>query len=121
VDAESEAYSSGLDEVEDEIRRLLDKVSKPLPKLLSKSHAARLLGVSRGRTLGPLIERGLIRTVLLGKRVKIPLSEIERIQHEGAAVPEVTPLRVRMPAAPVARTRPPNLQDELARARALRI
>lgn len=61
--------------------------------LLSKRKAARLLGVSRSRTLDALIDSDQVRTVRLGGRLRIPLAEIERLQVEGPGVPAPTGLR----------------------------
>lgn len=58
-----------------------------LPLLLSKRKAAALLGISRGDTLGEMIRAGLIRTVVLNGRVRIPREEVERIAREGTSAP----------------------------------
>lgn len=51
--------------------------------LLSKREAARLLGVSRGRTLDSLIASGQVRVVRIGGRLRVPRAELERLQAEG--------------------------------------
>jgi excisionase family DNA binding protein len=53
-------------------------------KLLSLTQAAKQLGVSRNDTLHDLIASKRIRTVKVKGKVRIPASEIERIQSEGA-------------------------------------
>jgi|SRR5712664_292710 len=54
-------------------------------RLLSLRGAARRLGVSRGRTLPDLIAERKVKTVTVAGRVKVPMSEIERIEREGAS------------------------------------
>jgi hypothetical protein len=61
------------------------------PRLLSLRAAAKLLGVSAGRTLAPLVRAGLVRTVQVGRRARVPMAEVERIEREGTG-----------PAAPAA-------------------
>jgi excisionase family DNA binding protein len=53
------------------------------PRLLSLQNAARVLGVS-DRFLRILHERGQLRLTRLGRRVLVPVSEIERLVTEGA-------------------------------------
>ncbi|WP_425334806.1 helix-turn-helix domain-containing protein [Myxococcus stipitatus] len=53
------------------------------PLLLSKRQAAKMLGVSRGRTLDELINAGFLRPVLILGRMKLPREEIERLAREG--------------------------------------
>lgn len=57
--------------------------------LLSKREAARLLGVSRGRTLDALLSSGQVRAVHIGRRLRVPLAEIERFQAEGGRRPGI--------------------------------
>lgn len=61
--------------------------------LLSKREAARLLGVSRGRTLDALIASDQVRAVRIGGRLRIPLAEIERLHADGLRVPAPPGLR----------------------------
>ena len=94
----------------------------PSQRLVSKRRAAVVLGVSRGRTLDRLIEEGIIRTVRIGNRDKVPMSEIERLVLEGA--PNVPPPRSaasKRTAGPRSTKRPPNLAAELAKARAIKV
>jgi excisionase family DNA binding protein len=51
-------------------------------RFLSAREAARHLGVDRNTTLPELIRIGRIRTVLIGRRIKIPLSELERLETD---------------------------------------
>lgn len=95
----------------------------PSCRLLTKSAAANLIGVGRTRTLQRLIDTGAIRTVMVGKRARIPLTEIERFQAEGEG-PAPAPAAARKPPArPVsqAHPRPGNLADQLAEVRKMRI
>jgi len=48
-------------------------------RLISKREAARQLGIDRATTLQQLIDRGEIRTVKLAGKIRIPVSEIERV------------------------------------------
>jgi hypothetical protein len=49
-------------------------------RFLSKREAAQFLGVDRGTTLQALIDGGDLRTVVIVGRVKIPVSEVERLE-----------------------------------------
>ncbi len=60
-----------------------DPAGLPSSALLSLRAAAKRLGVSRTRTLVPAIDAGLVRTVGVGKRRRIPLDEFARIVREG--------------------------------------
>jgi hypothetical protein len=78
---------------------LLRQLGKIDRRLLSKREAARRLGVDRNATLRDLIDRGEVRTVVFAGRVKIPASEIERIEQGGDRV--VQPARAeRVPQYP---------------------
>lgn len=70
-------------------------------RLITKRAAARVLGVNRSTTLEMLIAGGQIRTVPWGNGVRIPISEIERVESEGL-------LEVRTPPAVVAVHRRPR-------------
>lgn len=55
-----------------------------MPKLLlSKSEAAKALGISRNSTLEDLIRLKLLQTVKVNKRLKIPRFEVERLASQG--------------------------------------
>jgi excisionase family DNA binding protein len=115
-----------LEDLRGAIERLVVKVSElsklsSSPLALSRRQAARRLGVSRGRTLDLLIQEGVIRTVRIGSRIKIPLAEIERLLQEGAPNSTPPPPMVRRTPAPRATRRPPNVQQELAKARGLKV
>jgi excisionase family DNA binding protein len=70
-------------ELETLIGQLQAMVRKSNERLLSKAEAARRLGISRTDTLGALISSGAIATVSIGRRTKIPASEVDRICREG--------------------------------------
>ena len=86
-----------------ELAPLLRRLGRSERRLLSMREAARRLGIAPGTTLPALIGSGQIRTVILAGRVKIPVSEIERIEAGGDAprtaqkkqerVPRVSPQR----------------------------
>jgi excisionase family DNA binding protein len=52
-------------------------------RLLSIATAAQRLGVSRNTTMRYLIQDRRIRTIKLNGRVRIPASEVERVEAEG--------------------------------------
>jgi hypothetical protein len=93
-----------------EVRKLLEQVvarerrDRPAAQLLSKGQAAHLLGVSKTRTLGPLINAGLIRTVPKGSRRSVPREEVDRLLREGLPAPGSVSRRRRR-----AGTAPPSL------------
>lgn len=101
----------------------LDAIAERQPpqRLLSKRQAATLLGVSRGRTLDRLIQAGSIRVVHVGNRCRIPMTEIERVMVDGAPVNPIVPPSSRREAPRRIDRRPPNMKQELAKARALRV
>lgn len=118
--------AAGIDEIRTVLEDVASKVSQlvgrqPPQRLLSKRQGAALLGVSRGRTLDRLIRTGAIRAVQVGSRVRIPMAEIERITVEGAPDQMVRVLAVRRSAARRLDHRPPNMAEELAKARALKV
>ncbi len=57
------------------------------PLLVSKREAARLLRVSRARTLEPLIRAGIVAVVPWGTSVRVPLAEVQRLAREGFTAP----------------------------------
>lgn len=60
------------------------------PALLSKREAARRLGLSRGRSIDALLASGRLRAVRVGRRLRIPLVEVDRFAREGeGGVPSV--------------------------------
>ena len=74
-------------------------------KLLSKREVAKRLGVSRSDTLQPAIAAGKVRTVMVGKRERIPMIEFIRLRDEGWGTAKRTraPLKKRSAsAAPLA-------------------
>ncbi len=69
--------------------------------ILSKREAAKLLGVSRTSTLNEMIERGLLKAVLVNGHVKVARAEVEKIAAEGFDVGgPVPPRRRRSEARP---------------------
>jgi hypothetical protein len=85
--------TSEIEALRAEIQALRRDLTPP-PQLLSIRQAAKYLGVSACRTLGPLVASGAVRTVVLtpGARPKIPLEEVQRIAREGVQAP-VKPAR----------------------------
>lgn len=75
----------------------------PKPKLiLSLRQAAARLGVDRATTLHDLIRLGVIRTVDVNGKTKIPVAEVERLAREGFRTDGVAPKskpKARKPAA----------------------
>jgi excisionase family DNA binding protein len=70
-------------QIETLIAQLQGMVNKSNERLVSKAEAARRLGVSRTATLGSLIASGAIKSVVIGRRVKIPVSELDRLCRDG--------------------------------------
>lgn len=90
-DASAPAIEKLLVELLAELRRqtaLLERAQRDHQEeptvLLSKRDAARRLAISRGRTLDSMIASGQIRAVRMGGRLRIPVVEIERLQHQGS-------------------------------------
>ncbi len=82
-----------------------------------------MLGVGRTRTLQRLIDGGALRTVQVGKRVRVPLAEVERFVLEGEAQPSGSGVRARRAALPAVHSacRPRSLAEELAAVRKIKI
>jgi hypothetical protein len=86
-------------------------------KPLSVSAAAKLLCVSKSRTLLPAIAAGIVRTVGHGKRRRVPPDELRRLAAEGINPPRkasTNRVTARKPGPPV------DLSAELARVAAMR-
>lgn len=66
-----------------DLRSIAGTFSQPKAELLSKSEAARLLGVHRTETLPRLIKDGVLKTVPFGKRERISRDDIERVKRQG--------------------------------------
>ena len=58
-------------------------ILSPSFQLLSKRDVCRVMGWGEHRTLNRLIRTGLLKTVWVGKRRKIPAIELERFVREG--------------------------------------
>lgn len=97
--AEIQSLRDTLERVSSQLTALVQR--QPSQRLLSKREAARLLGVSRGATLNRLIQEGALRTIVVGKRAKIPMAEIEQLIAKGAPFPPE-------PAAPPVTTAAPR-------------
>jgi hypothetical protein len=86
---EVESYTSvrftTMDEVAASVKRIEEKLAAliPPPALLSRRAFAKALGVSRNKTLGEIMTRYNVRTVKVRGALRIPLSEVERIQRVG--------------------------------------
>ena len=79
--------------------------------------------MGRTRTLQRLIEQGHLRAVTVGKRVRIPLTEIERFLAEGEG-PAPTSTAARQPMKqrlPRRTPRPADLAGQLDEVRKMRI
>ncbi len=72
-------------ELVNEFRTHLDE--KFLLKLHPRSHVAKFLGISH-LTLNLLIDQGRIKVIFVGKKPKIPGTEIERFLKESLVTPE---------------------------------
>lgn len=68
---------NSIEEKLEAVKRHLDEVTSP-PRLLSMAKAARHLGIGPTK-MGELIRDRVIRTVKLGERRMIPLSELVRV------------------------------------------
>ena len=95
--AEVQALRSDTAAMRQEMAARLTSPSPPLPRLLSKRAAAKLLGVDRGTTLADLLATGNLRTVVLGGQERIPTAEIERLATEGTTRTGRKPHRRRAP------------------------
>ncbi len=86
------------------------------PLLLSKRQAAKLLGVSRGRTLDELIRTGHLRPVVVLGRLKLPREEVERLAREGTE-----PAPRSRPTLSARATRTRRMPDASAAIRAIKL
>lgn len=66
-----------------DLRSIAATFTQAKAELLSKSEAARLLGVHRTETLPRLIKDGVLKTVPFGKRERISRDDIERVKRQG--------------------------------------
>jgi excisionase family DNA binding protein len=88
-EATLQRLQAGQPEMEDlialvaDLRSIAASFSQPKAELLSKSEAARLLGVHRTETLPKLIRDGVLRTIPFGKRERISRDDIERVKRQG--------------------------------------
>lgn len=53
------------------------------PLIVTLPVAAKLLGVSRGRTIQALIDSGKLKTVQVNGRTRVSMTEIERLAAQG--------------------------------------
>src|SRR6266478_1153304 len=117
----------GLDALEqepirEELRRLRAAVLRQTRDerdgaLLSRREVARLLGISRTRTLGPAIAAGVVRTVRVGGELRVPAEEVARVAREGLVRARRSTTARPRSAVPV---QLPDLASELAAVRALK-
>ena len=85
-------------------------------RLLSLRAAARLLGVDRGATLHRWISAGAIRTVSVEDRLRIPMSEVQRIEREGISLrPPAPRTRRKKKSSPEPRMSPSEIRAALDR------
>src|SRR2546428_8448128 len=70
---------------------------------LTIAQAARRLGVSRSRTLLPAIAAGLVATVRWGRRQRVTMEEIERLERQGFGARKRGGRHARQTAAPTSR------------------
>ena len=85
--------------------------------MLSRREVARLLGISRTRTLGPAIAAGVVRTVRVGGELRVPAEEVARVAREGLVRARRSTTAKPRSAVPV---QLPDLASELAAVRALK-
>lgn len=100
--------SEALARLDAAVERLTRLAERPIPKALTLDEAAAQLSVSP-RTLARMAKQGLLRTTTLGRRVLVPVSELDRL----LAPPEQM-TQQRPPAA----RRAPVGRDEAAALRA---
>lgn len=73
-----------LEDLKQTVLKSLDRAAKKgSARLLSKSAAARRLNISRNDTLEYLIRSKQLTTVRVGKRLRIPATEVERLAQSG--------------------------------------
>ena len=98
-------YLHLLEEIRDELRALvrLEEARRHMDDgtPLSRAAAARVLGIDLKTTLAPLIEARKIRTVPWTRgEVRIPVSEIRRLQRDGIPAVETPKTSMRAPRVP---------------------
>lgn len=76
-----------LTEIRDLLVLLVKATTKADRKLFTKGDAARRLGVSRS-TVERICLNGSVKQVPVGRRYRIPLSEIERLERDGIPGPK---------------------------------
>lgn len=92
------------------VEEVVERIQSP-PSALPPKEVSRMLGCSISKTKGLIRDRQL-RTVLIGKRRHIPISEVARLTNSVAVAP-TTPLRGPLPPRP--RTRKGKSQADAIR------
>jgi hypothetical protein len=78
-----------MDDLVQAVALLARKRGPPLDGPVSLAEAARLLRVSKSRSLLPAIKRGDVCVVRVGGRLRIAMDELERLEVEGLHRPPV--------------------------------
>ncbi|HEY4884125.1 MAG TPA: hypothetical protein VII08_10865 [Myxococcales bacterium] len=107
-----------IDALSKQVGTLLRRRPPELAAPVSLVEAARVLGVSKTRTLLPAIRRGDVRVVRVGGRLRVPVDELERIEVEGLNRQKRRRPRASSDATPTSPAR--DLQAEVAEVRGLR-
>jgi len=81
------------------IENLLTATARPQAEAVSLRQAARLLGIARGSTLQELIASGAVRTITIGRHVRIARKELHRVLEQGAPLDAPARRSPRRPAA----------------------
>lgn len=106
-----------VNELRAEVAKLVSAQPSALPLVaVSVSRAARILGVSKARSLMPAIAEGIVRTVVVGRRVRIAPAELRRLAEQGVVAPPHRPRKRRATPAHA----PADPQVEAARVLAIR-
>ncbi len=99
-----------------EITRLLDRVDRPLPLVLTKKRAAKELSIGITKLKG-LISAGLITTIMMDRVSMISTREVRRVATDGTH-PAKAP-RGKAPPRPRKASKTSTAAEEVERAREL--
>lgn len=98
------------------------KTTPATRRFLSLREAAAVLGIDRNTTLKTLIDEGRIRTVTVGDKPKVPMSEVERIEREGTRRPSRGAASTSQPKLPSMKAaEAPLARDAIARIAAIKV